>query len=97
MDTLFREIFRARNLVQDLLNVADEVGGDEDGALLVVVGEDGIEDEVPGGGVHACDGFVQQVPGPQRQRQDHPHQDPLRPAPAHRGGGAGPAMGSSRR
>ena len=34
-------ILEENSLVQDLLNVADEVGGDQDRALLVIVGEDG--------------------------------------------------------
>ena len=50
------------------------MGGDDDGGLGVVVADDGIQDVVPGGRVHAADGLIQQVkPRPAAHDQDQLH------------------------
>ena len=49
------------HVVQDALHVGNEVGGDEQSGVRVEVGEDGVDDVVSGGGIHAADGLVQQI------------------------------------
>ena len=46
---------------QDALHVGNEVGGDEQSGVRVEVGENGVDDVVSGGGIHAADGLVQQI------------------------------------
>ena len=46
------------DLVQKLLHVRDQVGGDDDGSAGVVVADDGVENVVPGSRVHAADGNI---------------------------------------
>ena len=53
-------ILQEQDLVQHLLHVGDEVGGDDDRGVLVVVADDGAQDVVAGGGIDAADGLVQE-------------------------------------
>ena len=56
-----RPLLEQDHLIQHLLNVCDQVGGDEHGALLVIVGQNGAEDKIPGRRVHPGNGLIQQV------------------------------------
>ncbi|CAN4028197.1 Immunity protein 17, partial [Dysosmobacter welbionis] len=49
------------DLVQNLFHIGDQVGGDNHCRLGIVIADDGGEDVVPGGGVHAADGLIQQI------------------------------------
>ena len=62
------------HVVQHVLHVGDQVGGDHQGGILIIIAENGVDDIVPGGGVHAADGLVQQIqPGPPAHDQDQLH------------------------
>ena len=54
-------VLQEHGLVQHRLNVLDEVGRNDNGRVLAVVGNDGVQDVVPGRRVHAADGLIQQV------------------------------------
>ena len=50
-----------RHVVENVLHVCDQVRGDDDGGLRVVVGDDGAENVVARRGVDAADRLVEQV------------------------------------
>mgnify|MGYP001116574562 CR=1 FL=1 len=54
-------VLQEHSLVQHRLDVLDEVGRNDNGRVLAVVGNDGVQDVVPGRRVHAADGLIQQV------------------------------------
>ena len=56
-----RAVLEQDHLVQHLFDVRDQVGGDEHSALLIVVGQNGAEDKIPGRRVYSGDGFIQQI------------------------------------
>ena len=49
------------HLVEHLLDIRDEVGGEDDGGVLVVVADDGAENVVAGGGVDAADRLIEKI------------------------------------
>ena len=48
-------------LIQHPFHVADQMGGDQNGAVFVVVGQNRIHNEIPGRRVHTGNGFIQQI------------------------------------
>ena len=48
-------------MVQHLLDICDQVGGDQHGRIFAVVGKDRPQDIIPGCRVHAADRFVQDI------------------------------------
>ena len=62
------------NVVQHLFHIRDEVGGQNDAGLRVIVPDDSLQNVVSRGGVHPTDGLIQQVePGRPAHDQDELH------------------------
>ena len=53
-----RSLFQEDGLIQHRLDILDQVGRDEDGRVLAVIGQDGVQDIIPCRRVHAADGFI---------------------------------------
>ena len=49
------------DLVQHLFHIGDQVGGNDHGGVGIIIGNNGGENIIPCGGVHAADGLVQQI------------------------------------